>query len=523
MLSPSRRAASFQVIRFQSSGMTREPRLEVTELAADSEGRASKRCAPHTSSVPRDGWGPALRSLIKRVRATLLCAIAGAGPLVLDRSPSAPRRGTRRPRYAAVTFATSFSTPPPAALSRLLGLHRLDPIAHGTWSPRNTPITRLTDSLTFRSSIVHPDLRAFPFDRMGRLSLAFVLAALPYLLSTRALSYADDVELLHSGRPQVGLWQAIHAAEQRAAVAASASSLSTSEQSVFGAPKSDPSDGSTEDPEHPLYKPQCFPQPLDHFDKHNKVTFCQRYWVSTEFFKKGSKGADGPVFVLDGGETSGANRLPFLETGIINILSNATNGIGIILEHRYYGQSLPSHADLPDLSTSSLRFLNNEQAEADSARFIEHVSLAHLGVHDSLSPSVRPWIYYGGSYAGARAAHMRKGHPDTVFGAIASSAVIHAQVDYWEYFDAIRQWAPERCMSTLQGAIEAVDGIMDRLAESPYRDRFQGLFGLEGLKHKEDFGEVLASPLSGWQARNWDPEGELPRHRLFTASVSYTP
>ena len=38
-----------------------------------------------------------------------------------------------------------------------------------------------------------------------------------------------------------------------------------------------------------------------------------------------------------------------------------------------------------------------------------------------------PWIYYGGSYAGARAAHMRVKYPELVWGAIASSgkSIIH--------------------------------------------------------------------------------------------------
>ena len=30
-------------------------------------------------------------------------------------------------------------------------------------------------------------------------------------------------------------------------------------------------------------------------------------------------------------------RLPFLDTGIVEILARATGGIGIVLEHRYYG------------------------------------------------------------------------------------------------------------------------------------------------------------------------------------------
>jgi len=45
--------------------------------------------------------------------------------------------------------------------------------------------------------------------------------------------------------------------------------------------------------------------------------------VDSSFYKKG-----GPVFLLDGGETDGAGRLPFLKEGILRILSEATGGIG---------------------------------------------------------------------------------------------------------------------------------------------------------------------------------------------------
>jgi hypothetical protein len=196
------------------------------------------------------------------------------------------------------------------------------------------------------------------------------------------------------------------------------------------------------------------------------------------------------------------------QPGIVNILTNATNGIGIILEHRYYGKSLPSQHHLPNLSTSNLQYLTNEQAELDSIRFIENLNLTHLNIHDSLHPTNRPWIYYGGSYAGARAAHLRKGWPNIVYGAIASSAVTHAQIDYWEYFDAIRQWAPEKCMRVMEETIEAIDEAIDVLEPIGLRKKFQGLFGLEGLEHVDDFGQVLASALDSWQGRNWDPKGE---------------
>lgn len=91
-----------------------------------------------------------------------------------------------------------------------------------------------------------------------------------------------------------------------------------------------------------------FTQPLDHFVD-TGFTFPQRYWVSTRHYKTG-----GPVIVLDGGETSGAGRLSFLDTGIVDILANATNGLGIVLEHRYYGKSVP----VQNFTTDSLRYAN---------------------------------------------------------------------------------------------------------------------------------------------------------------------
>lgn len=50
------------------------------------------------------------------------------------------------------------------------------------------------------------------------------------------------------------------------------------------------------------FEPQWFEQPLDHFDKSNTHTFKQRYWVSKRHYQAR---VGAPVFVLDGGETSG--------------------------------------------------------------------------------------------------------------------------------------------------------------------------------------------------------------------------
>ena len=85
--------------------------------------------------------------------------------------------------------------------------------------------------------------------------------------------------------------------------------------------------------ETPVFVPQWFTQPLDHFSD-SPDTFRQRFWVNARHYQPN---VGGPVYVLDGGETSGEERLPFLDTGIMEILAKATGGVSVILEHRYYG------------------------------------------------------------------------------------------------------------------------------------------------------------------------------------------
>ena len=54
---------------------------------------------------------------------------------------------------------------------------------------------------------------------------------------------------------------------------------------------------------------------------------------------------------------------------VIQILMEATNGLGVILENRYYGESFPFN----DSSTDNLAFLTTEQSS--SSTFICHSPL----------------------------------------------------------------------------------------------------------------------------------------------------
>jgi hypothetical protein len=164
----------------------------------------------------------------------------------------------------------------------------------------------------------------------------------------------------------------------------------------------------------PLFTAHNFSVPIDHFhdedkyEPHSNGTFSiryyscaestalqlinyYRYWYDATYYKPG-----GPVIALASGETSGEDRLPYLQKGIVYQLAKATNGIGVILEHRYYGSSFP----VPDLSIENMRFLTTEQAMADAAYLAENIVFEGLEDLD-LTASDVPWIVYGGSYAGA--------------------------------------------------------------------------------------------------------------------------
>lgn len=231
--------------------------------------------------------------------------------------------------------------------------------------------------------------------------------------------------------------------------------------------------------------------PISHFPDspryapHTNATFEQRYYFDDTYYQPG-----GPVFLYIGGETSGPSRFSNLETGIIQILMNATNGLGVILENRYYGESQPFNTS----TTDNLRFLTTEQTIADNAYFAQHATFP--GVEGNLTSTNTPWILYGGSLAGAQTAFSLVEYEGLLWGGIGSSGVIHAVLSYPEWYNPIQTYGPQDCISNINGIIDKMDALVSDNNTAAIQ-QLKEIFGLGALTDIRDFAQTIGWPLGG--------------------------
>ncbi|KAF2404393.1 serine carboxypeptidase S28 [Trichodelitschia bisporula] len=266
----------------------------------------------------------------------------------------------------------------------------------------------------------------------------------------------------------------------------------------------------------PTFKAFNISVPVDHFQDnpqyapHSNATFQLRYWYDAQYYKPG-----GPVILLASGETGGEDRFPYLQKGIAHQLAKATNGVGVILEHRYYGKSFPTS----DLTTESLRFLTTEQSLADTAFFAKNVVFEGLENSDLTAKST-PWIAYGGSYAGGYVAFLRTLYPDVFWGAISSSGVTEAIIDYWQYWEPIRIYGPPACIEATQEFVRFEDAILTGKNHSLIQS-LKSTFGLSNITDDTDFASALVTyGIGGWQGRNWDPEVNDPTFSEYCGNIT---
>ena len=170
-------------------------------------------------------------------------------------------------------------------------------------------------------------------------------------------------------------------------------------------------------------------------------TFQNRFWVLDTFWRPG-----GPVFVFDTGESPGGfvySQYITNSSSFFNQYLREFNGLGILWEHRYYGESAPWKIEL-NTTSERMKYLTTENALLDFVRFAEKFrwrvggpDARNSGEEGGLvgqvvdfNPKKAPWVVVGGSYPGMRAAMLRDRFPETVF---AGESLITTQ-KLWRYF-----------------------------------------------------------------------------------------
>jgi pimeloyl-ACP methyl ester carboxylesterase len=217
-----------------------------------------------------------------------------------------------------------------------------------------------------------------------------------------------------------------------------------------------------------------FDQKLDHAAP-NSPTFKQRFFVDSQY----AAGTRAPVFYVICGEWNcgGTGSYSFIEAFAKKFRAHL-----IALEHRYYGESLPTRK----LSSVALAHLNLAAAIADLARFQRHL-MATRGFTGK-------WIAVGGSYAGTLAAFYREKHPELVAGALASSAPIFMKNEFREYDAHVAKVVNgSTCGDAVRKAVTLIEG---RLATWEGALALKKQFKATKLTNDEDFLYVVADMLA---------------------------
>jgi thymus-specific serine protease len=188
---------------------------------------------------------------------------------------------------------------------------------------------------------------------------------------------------------------------------------------------------------------------IDHFNPIDRRSFDARYFHNPQHFLPG-----GPIFIYVSGGFEVYDE--FLSRGAVFEIAEDTRGHLFSLEHRFYGQSLPTE----DTSVENLRFLTIHQAIADLAQFINFIRNNYYGASTSRV------ILWGRGYGGALAVWARQKYPNVVDGVWASSAPINAVLEFNQFmpnaFHTIEQIGGPECGEVMNGAFRIIEDAVRR-------------------------------------------------------------
>ncbi|TFK38223.1 serine carboxypeptidase S28-domain-containing protein [Crucibulum laeve] len=233
-----------------------------------------------------------------------------------------------------------------------------------------------------------------------------------------------------------------------------------------------------------------FDQLIDHSNP-KLGTFKQRYWHTWEYYKPG-----GPILLHTPGEANAESSYTYVtNTSLQGLIAQNFNGATVVIEHRFFGLSNP----LPDLSEKSLELLTIDQGMKDLVYFSQNVKLPMPGGDtEGIKPHKTPWILNGGSYAGGLTTWTMNKNPGVFWAGYSSSGVVKPMVEFWEYFEPIRQNMPQNCSLDVERVVTWVDDIIDG-GNSTQLNLAKYLLGLGNITDTKVFLTTLKAPILTWQ------------------------
>ncbi|KAJ1987429.1 hypothetical protein GGI25_005914 [Coemansia spiralis] len=229
---------------------------------------------------------------------------------------------------------------------------------------------------------------------------------------------------------------------------------------------------------------RIFGQQLDHFgNEKDQTEFKQVYYVDSQYYRIG-----GPVLLFSVGEREA--RQSDIEDGWVSELARQTHGLAVLLEQRFYGNSVPG--DLDNNTYNLLQFLTIDQMMADIKQFIDNAELPELQQFQEKNTHAKdnaPWVLIGGSFAGNLMAWTKQKYPDIKAFVIASSAPMIVTDGYWEFDKMVAQRLP--CANQLSQAIQELDYELDSGNQTTF-EAIKRRFGLEQIQNKDIFVSALS-------------------------------
>lgn len=106
------------------------------------------------------------------------------------------------------------------------------------------------------------------------------------------------------------------------------------------------------------------------------------------------------------------------------------------LEHRFYGESIPTAIPTPTIFITY---------RADLNAFTSWFTASFSSQSKSTLSSANPWFVFGGSHPGALSSWYRYVYPQASVGSLSSSGVTNCIIDYYQFDQQVSAAIGNKC------------------------------------------------------------------------------